>query len=233
MDSIKLQNPTIQGYIITSTILFILVMISIPIYKHYKRLYGFGTELFSPLTGWRSRASPEPEATWRFSVNNSSLSSKDSETEQCLSKAIEEDAIETLKLHLSHMKRSYLRSPLGVRLTNEAASQGKVQILQLLLDAGADVNGWDDHGLGSPILCAVEAGREAVVRELIRRGANLSYSRPKDDQTVFMLAASSADSTMLELLLDGLRPWGLSYNFKKIYQSRSSYLPALALLTSS
>lgn len=56
----------------------------------------------------------------------------------------------------------------------EAASDGDVEMVNGLLNRGANVNSVRDDGWGTPLLQAVGAGQTEMVRLLIRRGANVN-----------------------------------------------------------
>jgi ankyrin repeat protein len=62
------------------------------------------------------------------------------------------------------------------RATALAAQLGRVEILQMLLDAGEDPNRYNpkgNHGHSTPLHQAVWSGHDAVVRLLVERGARL------------------------------------------------------------
>lgn len=101
-----------------------------------------------------------------------------------------------------------------------AASSGHVQVLELLLDQGADVNarawprapeeGDDWNGYGTPLHLAARRGRAAAVAFLLRRGAEVD-ARTTTGHTPLGLAAARCDPEIVALLLaNGARPDALT-----------------------
>lgn len=82
-----------------------------------------------------------------------------------------------------------------------AAYRGDAAIMQLLVDAGADVNA--AGGLGTPLSQAAWADRTAAARWLIERGANVNQVSHLDGYTPLHWAASteSSDAKLVKLLL--------------------------------
>ena len=55
-----------------------------------------------------------------------------------------------------------------------AAAAGQVEMVQFLLDKGADVNGYTNAFKLTPLMMAASFGNEAVVRLLIEKGAEVN-----------------------------------------------------------
>jgi len=90
------------------------------------------------------------------------------------------------------------------------SSQGQNEIIELLIDAGADINAHDiwDTALTS----AIKAGHLATVKLLIQKGADVNFSSPGDIQTPVMLAVLLSKIDLVKLLLDA----GADINVAKI-----------------
>ncbi|CAM9921477.1 unnamed protein product, partial [Sphacelaria rigidula] len=69
-----------------------------------------------------------------------------------------------------------------------AASAGKVDVVRLLCEAGADPNMADSHSNVSALRYAAQAGHAAVVRELLRYGADVNEGQ--DDVTALHLVCN-------------------------------------------
>lgn len=94
----------------------------------------------------------------------------------------DKDIAKLLILHGATVKTS--------RALMEASENGDVELLQLLLDNGADINGRpdyeklspmfaDDEGWGSALHCALKAYRVENVKFLLDQGAALNVKNPK------------------------------------------------------
>lgn len=81
-----------------------------------------------------------------------------------------------------------------------AAGVGNVQIVDVLIAAGANVNPAADY---SPLMCAASHGHVAVCRRLIRAGATVDLRRDEGRQhSALMLAAMVGHSSVVKCLLD-------------------------------
>ena len=81
-----------------------------------------------------------------------------------------------------------------------AAMSGNVQVVELLLNAGADCNAKDIFGQSS-VMHAVQNSRLVVTHVLIERGANI-FVRDKDEHSLLHWAAFKNDSRMCTYLLN-------------------------------
>lgn len=83
-----------------------------------------------------------------------------------------------------------------------------LDMVRLLCELGADVNQADTRGF-TPLFGAVDRGDQAVVIELLRRGAKVN-ARNKNGQTPFMHAAGLANANLMSLLLShGADPFAM------------------------
>ncbi|RPA72775.1 ankyrin [Ascobolus immersus RN42] len=122
--------------------------------------------------------------------------------ERRLTHAIAEDARGTVQQLLPRLN---LRSDrrLSDLLCNKAAAVGAKEILHLLLDNGACIDGFE-ASRGFPLLAATEAGREDTVKELTKRGADVWRAKP-DGEDCFIVAARKGSCEILKLLLDRVK----------------------------
>jgi len=96
-------------------------------------------------------------------------------------------------------RRDYPESPGNVRypagrcMLECAAQDGHTSIVEILLDAGADVNAQDDFALRS----AVTVGRAETAAVLLARGANVHA----DNDYALRIAAAAGDAVLTSLLL--------------------------------
>jgi len=92
------------------------------------------------------------------------------------------------------------RNKAGVPLLNLAARKGNLEILKLLVQAGAHVNIQADDRGTSAIIDSVMAKQYSLVDDLIKAGADLNI-KSKDGQTALVVAVGSNDERMVEALL--------------------------------
>lgn len=67
-----------------------------------------------------------------------------------------------------------------------AAKRGHVQVVQFLLDAGAEINAQDDLGM-TALMYATQAGQIPVVQALLKRGADIKVKN-RQGETALDLA---------------------------------------------
>ncbi|KAL8310675.1 hypothetical protein RB597_010494 [Gaeumannomyces tritici] len=85
-----------------------------------------------------------------------------------------------------------------------AAQKGRLSIVKVFVDRGADVNSQIKGGLKdgwTALMLASDSGHEAVARLLIDRGADIN-AQEKDKWTALMLASNSGHEAVARLLID-------------------------------
>jgi ankyrin repeat protein len=86
-----------------------------------------------------------------------------------------------------------------------AAKNGRLEVVQLLLDAGADVNTKFALGSGndkSPLIQAVENGHIEIVELLIARGADVQQQESEMQMSPLHYAAAHDEPDMVRILLE-------------------------------
>ncbi|KAK3773373.1 hypothetical protein RRG08_023251 [Elysia crispata] len=118
--------------------------------------------------------------------------------------AAEENKIEVLKKLLSKPRVKQLinesdcydNSPLHI-----AAKQGYLEILQCLLENGADLDDKNEEE-ETPLHLAAKHGRTNIVRELIKTDTTIVNDEDEDSNTALHLAAQCGHHKVVKLLLD-------------------------------
>ena len=82
----------------------------------------------------------------------------------------------------------------------EATKQGDLEIVRLLLEAGADINSKDGHGQ-TALMNAAHAGQVELVRLLIEKGADLDVTA-KYNLSALMLALIARHADTARLLIE-------------------------------
>ncbi|KAL8301475.1 hypothetical protein RB593_000335 [Gaeumannomyces tritici] len=82
----------------------------------------------------------------------------------------------------------------------EAAFHGHIGLVQLLLNAGADVDGGDDD-YGSPLISAAASGHGTIIKLLLDNGANIN-AWDRDHNTALTTASGKGYLGIVQQLLD-------------------------------
>jgi ankyrin repeat protein len=87
----------------------------------------------------------------------------------------------------------------GYRPLHKAVEKGHVEIVRVLLDAGARIDAPDINGF-TPLHVAVKCGQLETVRELLERRANIDSQSYQARRTPLQLAVKKDDHRMVSLL---------------------------------
>ena len=82
-----------------------------------------------------------------------------------------------------------------------ASISGNVEIMKMLIEASADVNGKDEWG-HTALMATAEYGHVEAAKLLIKSGANVDATKP-DQTTALMIAARNGNFKIAEIVLDG------------------------------
>jgi len=83
-----------------------------------------------------------------------------------------------------------------------AVSIGSTPAVSQAITDGADVNGMDQSGW-TPLMYAAHYGHYAVVRRLLKAGADPNQAHPTTGRTALMLAANNGHTRCIEQLVSG------------------------------
>jgi len=111
--------------------------------------------------------------------------------------AVREGKLEVLKTVLAHRPRVNARNALGETALMHAAIRGRMDMVKLLLDAGAAVNqtGW------TPLIYAAAGNQPEIARLFIDRGANVNAAA-ENGTTALMMAAREGHLPIVLLLME-------------------------------
>jgi hypothetical protein len=91
----------------------------------------------------------------------------------------------------------------GAPVLGQAAASGSIEIVKILLDAGADINKKDSLSLCAPIIGAIFMKRAKTVELLIKRGADLETVQKEGFTPARMAMANGGNPEILRLILEG------------------------------
>ncbi|MCL2602690.1 MAG: ankyrin repeat domain-containing protein [Treponema sp.] len=111
-----------------------------------------------------------------------------------------EGSVQEVSLFLAAGFSPETRNKAGVPLLNIAARKGNLEILELLIQSGAELNLQADDRGTSAILDSVMAKRYPLTVALIDAGAALDI-KSKDGQTALVVAVGAGDEKAVEALL--------------------------------
>jgi hypothetical protein len=92
------------------------------------------------------------------------------------------------------------RDDLGFDVVLEATRRGMVDVVQALVDAGADVDKASGCNDSTPLHFAAETGKDAVVKALIEAGADMNKAN-NEGVTPLSVAAQEGHETIVRLLI--------------------------------
>lgn len=86
-----------------------------------------------------------------------------------------------------------------------AAREGRIEVVELLLKAGAQVNAADDHGR-TPLHCAAFRGQRDVIEKLVRAGADLNLRGTEGEKPIHVVQEMETKALLLRLM----GPWAVA-----------------------
>ncbi len=96
-----------------------------------------------------------------------------------------------------------LRDGAGVPVMSHAIRSGHIDLVEILLDAGADLNGVAEDRGTTPVMDAAAGGHDLLTRRFIELGADLEHVS-RDGQTAVILAVGNGrDGAAIELIRGG------------------------------
>ena len=95
-----------------------------------------------------------------------------------------------------------VKDPLGYTPLMLAAARGHLQMVEMLLTAGADVHVLDDRVGSSALHRAAQCGNPAVALAIIRRGAHIDLQAPRNGHTALIDAVWHKRAPVVAALLD-------------------------------
>ena len=84
----------------------------------------------------------------------------------------------------------------------EAAKSGHRELVGLLLDNGAEIEGRDEKFGGTALIWAVLRGRTETVELLLEKGADISAAEDKNGMPALILAAMQGQTDTIKFLLE-------------------------------
>jgi len=118
-----------------------------------------------------------------------------------LFKAIRTNNVAEVERQLAAGANHSLTEPDRFSVVHAAAMQGNIQIMQLLLDHGADIDAQTEFGETTPLMLALNNGNRDMAILLIEKGADIS--RPnRFSHTPLLLAVKMSDISLILLLLE-------------------------------
>lgn len=153
--------------------------------------------LFSPLVHGRDRESARKELEEKNIVYNSIE----------FTNRIKKGDVETVKLFLEagmdlNIKEKPECTDCACNSLALAAEHGRNKIVQLLLDAGADINDNSCGGSPPPLFMAAEGGHPSTVQLLLKRGAGGVNELTRGGETLLVWAAKGNDIASIKTLLN-------------------------------
>ncbi|KAM8914162.1 kinase D-interacting substrate of 220 kDa B isoform 4-T4 [Spinachia spinachia] len=119
---------------------------------------------------------------------------------QSLFSYVEEENLPAIKAHLDKFKDVDSRSDNGQTPLMVAAEQGNLEIVQELIQRGANIN-FDDVDCWTSLISAAKEGHTEVVKELLENNANLEH-RDMGGWTAVMWGAYKGCTDVVQLLLE-------------------------------
>lgn len=125
---------------------------------------------------------------------------------ESLAQCVREGDAEAVRLFLASGFPPDVRDKCGVPLLCLAARFKHRNVIELLLEHGADINAQSDDRGYSPLMDSAHEGEENLLAYLLENGSNPDL-QSKDGQTALVLAVGRSDaSTVIKLLEHGANP---------------------------
>ncbi|MGB7065806.1 MAG: ankyrin repeat domain-containing protein, partial [Syntrophobacteria bacterium] len=83
-----------------------------------------------------------------------------------------------------------------------AAKDGQLEIVEMLLDKGADIEGRDAKFGGTPLIWAAIRGQTETVKLLLGKGADINGVEEKNGMSATILAAIKGNNKIIGILLE-------------------------------
>lgn len=89
----------------------------------------------------------------------------------------------------------------GMTALHWAAFKDDLEMVQILVQAGADIKATTRIGAQTPLFVACTTGNAAIIESLLKAGADANSINTADGQTALMRAAASGDAEAVKMLL--------------------------------
>jgi Zn-dependent protease with chaperone function/ankyrin repeat protein len=131
--------------------------------------------------------------------------------------------IDSVKNLSKEVKNIEVEDYTGYTAMDWSIKTGKVEMVQTLLENGADPNNENSYGM-TPLMTAAEAGKAEIVKLLHSAGADLDYQEVGGGLTPLIYAALGEKEETVKVLLD----LGADQNLKD-YSNMTAYMNAIDL----
>ncbi|KAH7420282.1 ankyrin repeat-containing domain protein [Cadophora sp. MPI-SDFR-AT-0126] len=135
--------------------------------------------------------------------------------------------LETVRLLLDNGADTTLKLP-GSQALHNAARRGEIDIMQLLVDRGAEINGTSDATYGTPLKASIQSHKDEAFEFTLSHGADINCkgSRRKYplDQAIF-----SGNMKAAERLIEMNAKFGDEALEKALYSTSKEYLAKMLL----
>jgi len=101
---------------------------------------------------------------------------------------------------LAHGLDPRLANWLGMTIVHRCAAKGRIEVVEVLLEAGAELDAIDSEWVSTPLGWAVRLGQKEMARWLVARGADVSAPADRPWARPIEWARRSGDAEMVGLL---------------------------------
>lgn len=120
---------------------------------------------------------------------------------ESLAQCVRDGDVESVKLFIASGFPPDVRDKAGVPILCLAARFKHRNVVELLLESGADINAQSDDRGYSPLMDAAQQGDEGLLEYLLGHGSNPDL-QSKDGQTALVLAVGRSDAPAIARLLE-------------------------------